>query len=109
MIYLMADEKRNGTNFKVGYTRNIDNRMTYYITHNPNARLLQTIITYKKTKMELEKEIHAELKAMGIEFLKGMDGTTTEWFFIPADKEAEWLEKGFEMFKSTKGRKIARY
>ena len=68
MIYLVKTEVREGTFFKVGYTSNLAKRLIPYFTHNPNIELLETIKTYKKTKYNLETEIHEEIVKMGYNF-----------------------------------------
>lgn len=110
MVYLMKDEKKTACLFKVGYTKNIDQRMIPYITHNVWAELVDAVITYKKTKMQLETAIHAELAEMGVEMLAGMDGTITEWFAVDYDSELykELNKKGLSVFKACKGRKSVR-
>lgn len=106
MVYLIKSEIRNGTLFKIGFTKNIDVRIQQYYTHNANAKLLETITTYKKTKRDLENELHEELKAMGYKFEQSENGTATEWFFIPIEKEKEFEQNGLAQFKSCKNRKI---
>ena len=109
MVYLIKEEIRNGTYFKVGFTHNIAERLKQYYTHNPECKLLETIATYRKTKRQLETEIHAEVKAMGFEFKVAPNGTMTEWFFVPQYCEKEFERKGLKQFKACKGRKICRY
>lgn len=109
MIYLISEQVRNGYNFKIGFTSNLDNRMLPYSTHNPNAELLETVVTYGKTKNALEKAVHAELKMQGIEFIHSkITGAKTEWFFLPEDKAKTFIEKGLAQFKVCKGRKVKR-
>ena len=106
MIYLIKDEKRNGTYFKVGYTSNLAKRMKQYHTHNADIVLLETIETKAKTKHQLETAIHEELTQMGYTFKLINDGTLTEWFFVDIDHEREFETAGLAQFKSCKGRKI---
>lgn len=106
MIYLVKSEVRNGTFFKVGYTTNLVKRLIPYFTHNPNAELLETIKTYKKTKCNLETEIHEEITKMGYTFKVAKNGTVTEWFFVPKEKEKDFEEKGLSQFKACKDRVI---
>lgn len=106
MVYLIKEEVRNGTYFKIGFTHNITERLRQYYTHNPECKLLETIDTYRKTKHQLETEIHAEVKAMGFEFKVAPNGTVTEWFFVPQYCEKEFEHKGLKQFKACQGRKI---
>ena len=106
MIYLVKTEVREGTFFKVGYTSNLTKRLIPYFTHNPNIELLETIKTYKKTKYNLETEIHEEIVKMGYNFKVAKNGTITEWFFVPKAKEKEFEEKGLAQFKACKNRVI---
>lgn len=107
MIYLIKDEKRNGTYFKVGYATNIERRFsTGYWGHNVGMIPLEIIITYSKTKMQLETAIHEEIEAMGYEFITTPDGKTREWFFVPLGEDIEFEHKGLAQFKACKGRKI---
>jgi hypothetical protein len=108
MIYLVKTEVRNGTYFKVGYAHDIFNRLRAYVTHNPNVKLLETVKTYGKTKHQLETAIHNEITALGYTFKVADNGITTEWFFVPMDKEAEFEKNGLAQFKACKGRKIYR-
>lgn len=106
MIYLVKTEVREGTYFKVGYTKNLVQRLIPYFTHNPAVQLLETIKTYKKTKHNLESEIHEEILKMGYSFKVAKNGTVTEWFFVPAAYEKEFEAKGLAQFNACKGRKI---
>ena len=106
MIYLIKTEIRDGTFFKIGYTSNLVKRLIPYFTHNPNIELLETIKTYKKTKCNLETEIHEEIVKMGYTFKVAKNGTVTEWFFVSKEKEKEFEEKGLSQFKACKGRVI---
>lgn len=106
MIYLIKTEVREGTYFKVGYTSNLVKRLIPYFTHNPAVQLLETIETYKKTKHALEIEIHEEILKMGYSFKVAKNGTVTEWFLVPKDKEKEFEKNGLSQFKACKGRVI---
>lgn len=106
MIYLIKTEVREGTYFKVGYTKNLVQRLVPYFTHNPNVQLLETVRTYKKTKCNLEGEIHEEILKMGYTFKVAKNGTVTEWFFVPKEKEKEFEKNGLSQFKACKGRVI---
>lgn len=108
-IYLMKQEARTGTYFKVGYTTNLSRRTIPYITHNANAQLIEFMETYEKTKKNLECKIHKELTDMGYEFIErcvmGIEATT-EWFFVPIEQEQEFEQAGLSQFKSCKNRKV---
>lgn len=106
MIYLVKTEAREGTYFKVGHTTNLVNRLIPYFTHNPAVELLETVKTYKKTKHNLETEIHNEIIAMGYTFKIAKNGTLTEWFFVPKEKEQEFEKNGLSQFKACKNRII---
>lgn len=109
MVYLIKQEVRTGTYFKVGFTSNLFKRIIPYATHNANIEIIELIETYKKTKMSLETEIHNEIIAMGYEFqtkkLMGIE-IKTEWFFVPMNKEQEFEQAGLSQFKACKNRKI---
>lgn len=106
MIYFAKSRDREGTYFKVGYTTNIVKRLIPYFTHNPSFELLEMVKTYKKTKCNLEKEIHAEILAMGYNFKIAKNGTITEWFFVPKDKEEAFEKNGLRQFKACRNRMI---
>ena len=107
MVYLLKDEKRTECLFKVGYTKDIDRRMVAYATHNPAAELLDAMVTYTKTKMQLETAIHTEIAALGCEFVTAADGTQTEWFRVAYDSAlfADLTTKGLAVFAACQGRK----
>lgn len=104
MVYLVKQQARQGTYYKIGYSKSI-NRLQAYITHNANVELLQVINTYKKTKHRLEKTIHSELKSLGYDFVCNY-GIKTEWIFIPMDKEQEFEKQGLRQFKACKNRQV---
>lgn len=110
MIYLIKQEARKGTYFKVGYTTNLTKRVNPYATHNANAQMLEFIETYQKTKQNLEGAIHKELQKMGYTFVErnimGIQIIETEWFFVPMDKEQEFEQAGLSQFKACKNRKV---
>ena len=106
MIYFVKSTDRNGTWFKVGYTTNLVNRLVPYFTHNPCFDIIETVKTQKKKKMALEKAIHNEIHALGYDFKVAKNGSLTEWFFVPAEKEQEFEAKGLGQFKAMKGRTI---
>lgn len=106
MIYLVKSAAYdNGAFFKIGRTEHLQARLRAYGCTNPSISLLQTAITYKKTKGRLEKEIHNELKAQGYKFHK-VFGITTEWVYIPQEKVEAFEQAGLAQFKACKGRLI---
>jgi hypothetical protein len=106
MVYLMKSECREGTWYKVGYTTNLVQRLIPYFTHNPQAKLVETAKTQRKTRHALEIAIHNEIQAMGYGFKVAENGSITEWFFVPAGQEKEFEHKGLAQFKAMKGRTI---
>jgi hypothetical protein len=104
MVYLVKQQARQGTYYKIGYTKSIG-RFKAYITHNANVEILQVVNTYKKTKHSLEKSIHNELKSLGYEFINNY-GITTEWIFVPIEKEQEFENQGLKQFKACKNRTV---
>lgn len=107
IIYMLAQEGRTGTYFKVGYTAHMTDRERAYIVHNPGTKLLGAVEVYAKTKRELEHKLHTAIQKKGYEFIKGQTGKrNTEWFFVPADQEKEWIERGLNMFAQCARRKV---
>ena len=102
----MKSESRKGTWYKVGYTTNLVQRLIPYFTHNPQAELVETAKTHRKTRHALETAIHNEIKDMGYSFKVAKNGAITEWFFVPAEQEKEFEHKGLAQFKAMKGRTI---
>ena len=107
MIYLIKQECRRGTMFKVGYCGNLAKRLPQYITHNANVQVVDTIQTYRKTKHRLETEIHSEIKEKGFDFVVNY-GIKSEWFFVPIEQEQEFERLGLSQFKACKNRVIKR-
>ena len=60
--------------YKVGYTTNLENRLSSYFSHNPFIEL----ISVREGNEELEKLIHVCLYSLGYKFTKG--GKLDEWF-----------------------------
>ena len=107
VIYMLAQEARNGTYYKVGYTAHMARRETLYATHNPATRLLGAVEVYAKTKRELENKLHKAVEKKGFSFVKGTTGKRkTEWFFVPKEQEQEWNERGLDMFSQCARRKV---
>lgn len=107
MVYLVKQEARQGTYYKIGFTKSIS-RFKQYITHNANIQILEMVDTYSKTKHGLEIAIHNELKSQGYNFISNY-GILTEWIFIPIEQEEEFERQGLAQFKACKGRKIIRW
>lgn len=109
MIYLLSSAADNGGKwFKVGYTTNLDKRLKNYITDNPSFHLVETIETYRKTKMQLESQLHKEILKKGFQFQIKM-GIETEWFHVPEEQLKEFELLGLRQFKCCQGRKILRW
>ena len=110
IVYLVksASFNENEVFYKVGYTSNLFKRLIPYMVHNPSFQLIQTAEVYKKTKRNLENEIHKEIENLGFKFHKSnLLGCKTEWFAV--DKNSEFYENiklnGLQVFKSCKNRK----
>ena len=99
MVYMV----KSGNFYKIGYTANFEKRLENYMTHNPNIEVIDTVKTYAKTKRQLEKVLHAEIKAYGFECHKNR-----EWFIIPEDRQEEFNNKGLKMFKACQNRKTCK-
>lgn len=84
IVYLI----RSGDNYKIGFSKNINNRIKAYKTHNPEFELIKV---YEGGR-DLEKDLHYGLRPFRI---KG-----TEWFnscsiiSIP-----EFVEKYYNWYK----------
>lgn len=102
MIYMIRQEIRNGSLFKVGYTTDFEKRQQAYIGYIPTYEVIDTVKTYAKTKRRLEKAIHKEIRAYGFEFINN-----TEWFYVPIDLENEVIGKGLKLFKACENRKTS--
>ena len=102
MVYLLKMEAKNGNYYKAGFTNDLIARFRPYGTHNPIVKCIETVQTYKKTKRQLENEIHAEILKKGYRFVNAeIDGKKTEWFFVPEGTEISLTE-----FKCCKYRKV---
>ena len=102
MVYLLKMEVKNGSYYKVGFASNLAKRLNYYGTHNPCVECIETVQTYKKTKHQLETEIHKEILEQGFKFENAkINGKKTEWFFVP-----EGTEITLKQFKCCKNRKV---
>ena len=110
VIYLMASASFNKDEiyFKIGYTSNLLNRLIPYITHNPSAKLLQTVTVYGKTKRQLETAIHNEIEELGLEFkIDERSGIATEWFAVNVNSQFlnDIKTNGLQVFKNCENRK----
>jgi hypothetical protein len=107
MVYLLksASFNSNKVYYKIGFANNITNRLKNgYITDNPSVQLVESIMTYKKTKHSLEKELHNELKNKGYKFHIGLFNIKTEWFEVDINDNIS-----LKNFKSCKNRKVIQY
>ena len=102
MVYMIRQEIRNGSLFKVGFSANFEQRKQAYIGYVPTFEVVDTVRTYAKTKRLLEKMIHNEIREYGFEFVN-----STEWFFVPIDLENEIISKGLKLFKACENRKTS--
>lgn len=100
MVYMIRQEIRNGSLFKVGFSANFEQRQKAYAGYIPTYEIVDTVRTYTKTKRFLEKAIHKEIKQYGFEFVNN-----TEWFFVPLELENDVIAEGLKMFKACKNRK----
>lgn len=98
-IYLNTMESTGAQ--KIGFSGNWERRRRQYITHNPFITFEEYVITYGKTKHQLEVQCHAEIEAMGGTFII-KDGIKTEWFML--DKKISLAD-----LKCCKGRKIHKF
>lgn len=107
-IYLMKDEKREHTLFKVGFAKNMDKRVAAYTTHNPEVECISYIKTKENSKRKVESNFHKEILKRGYSFETAViDGKETEWFKVENDDNFynELCEKGLNAFKCGKRRK----
>lgn len=107
-IYLMLDEKKDFALFKVGFASNLFQRMIYYATHNAGAQCIDYVKTQVKSKHQVEKQFHTEIKARGYNFYKSsLTGSYTEWCKISYDDPfyTELKSKGLNAFRCGKRRK----
>lgn len=102
MVYMIRQEVRNGSLFKVGFSANFEQRKQAYVGYVPTFEVIDTVKTYAKTKRQLEKAIHSEIRSYGFEFVNG-----TEWFFVPIDLENEVKSKGLKLFRACEHRKTS--
>lgn len=107
-VYLIGCQMWGGYGVKIGYAKDF-RRFSAYYTHNPTAKLFQTVAVYAKTKHHLERQLHKEMANLGFRRIQAEDGRITEWFFIPYNKGKTFLEQGFAQFEACKGRKITHY
>lgn len=106
MIYLIKSASYNHSKiyYKIGFTKNLNNRLKSYISDNPTVEVVEYIDTYAKTRHALEKALHNELKALGYQFHTSLFNTITEWIEVDAVKPIR-----LEQFKACKGRKIIKW
>lgn len=97
---MICQEVRNGSLFKVGFSANFEQRQQAYAGYIPTYKVIDTVKTYAKTKRQLEKAIHKEIRSYGFEFINN-----TEWFFVPMELEEIVKSEGLKMFKACENRK----
>lgn len=107
-IYMITCQMWGGYGVKIGYAKDFQRFAAYY-THNPTAKLYQTLTVYPKTKHRLERQLHKEMALLGYRRIQAEDGRITEWFFIPYSKAQPFLSQGFAQFKACQKRKITHY
>ena len=103
MVYMIRQEVRNGSLFKVGFSANFEKRQAVYTSYIPTYELIDTVRTYAKTKRQLEKAIRNEIRTYGFKFVNN-----TEWFFVPIELESVITAKGLKMFKACENRKTSK-
>lgn len=104
----MKAEFRTAAMFKVGFTDDLENRMTPYRTHNPGMELVSVLKTYAKTARNLENDIHNELREMGFAIKRGRNSKgASDWFSVDYDSDLynRLNTEGLLFFKVCKGRK----
>lgn len=102
MVYMIRQEVRNGSLFKVGFSSDFEKRQQAYTSYIPTYEVIDTVKTYAKTKRQLENAIHKEIRAYGFEFIN-----STEWFFVPLELEEVVKSEGLKMFKACENRKTS--
>lgn len=102
IVYLIT----NGCgSYKIGFTRNLEKRMSHYYSHNPATKLINFVNVQNKTKFQLETELHNELKKMGYKFIINIfDGSATEWITPNETFKKELDKNGLKCFNACKNR-----
>jgi hypothetical protein len=104
----MMDEKKDFALFKIGFASKLMIRIYAYTTHNPLAECICYMQTQEKSKRNLEKAFHAEIKSLGLEFVYAIiDGKKTEWFKVDYNSPLyeNLKNKGLAALKSGRGHK----
>jgi hypothetical protein len=104
----MKDEKRDFCLFKVGFTKNLDQRIYSYTTANPLVECVSHVQTMAKSKRNVEKLFHDEIASRGYQFVTArIDGKRTEWFMVSYNDPfyGELITKGLNAFQCGKSRK----
>lgn len=107
-IYMMKDEKREFALFKIGFAKELENRVKCYATHNPMIECVSHMATYTKSKHQVEIAFQTEFELMGYERVSSfINGQHTEWFKVEYNDPfySELCEKGLSAFKCGKNRK----
>ena len=105
----MIDEKRTSCLVKVGYTKDINERIDQYTTHNPFVECFGYIKTQNRSGRNIEALLHKELAARGYKKVSAIiDNKITEWFAIEySDEFYDILKnKSLNAFKATKNHKL---
>ena len=108
-IYLMIDEKRTFCLVKVGYTKDIKDRVHQYTTHNPLVECFGYIKTQQRSGRNIEVLLHKELVARGYKKVNAIiDNKITEWFAVDYNDEFYNIltDKSLNAFKATKNHRI---
>lgn len=102
MVYLIksASNNKNKVFYKIGFTYNLETRLKAYISDNPTIQVIETINTHKKTKHQLEKQLHKELIKQGYKFHISLLNKQTEWFEV--DKKTNISLNNFKCCKNRK-------
>ena len=105
-IYLIIDKGKMMV--KVGFTKNLQQRVYAYSTANPKAFIRDYCLTYSKTGTTLEQAARKELAKLGGQRLYSViDGKRTEWFdFENCPKVFQMIiENGLSCLNSCRDRK----
>ncbi len=84
---------KSGPFYKIGYTTNIEKRLSVYRWYNPSIKIVHIIKSYNALK--LEHQLHLQFATKNACIKKYFKGNGTEWFKLGAhDKYV--LEKTLE-------------
>lgn len=91
VIYMMTEKYARV--IKIGYAKNLANRLAQYRTHSTSFEILDV---RPGTKAD-ESSYQEALVRMG--FIKHYDGDKTEWYDLPDTMPKATIRKGFAMFE----------